>query len=338
MIFNGNLHEIIEIVEEILGNPRREAVVDGWTEYNCPNCTSENGNIADNKYNFCINYSKGIGHCWKCGTSGKLSKYIKIYGGRDKLTEYSNIIKEIRRQQQYSLNSTGITDDIEILKVENTLSLPKDYINLYNNDSKYAKEALDYLKNRNLDKNFIKKYNIGYVGYWSNDFSMRNRIIIPSYDEFGDINYYIARDYTGTNTKRKYNNPKIPKTSYIFNERFVNWYEDITLVEGVFDHMVIPNSIPLLGKHMDKNSAIYAALTQRSMANINILLDDDAIKDAKKLYFMLDDTILKGRIRIIDCEKGYDASLIYQRQGIDGIKHLMRKKRKLDDFDKLFMA
>ena len=35
-MIDGSINEIINIVNDILGSPRREAYVDGWTEYNCP--------------------------------------------------------------------------------------------------------------------------------------------------------------------------------------------------------------------------------------------------------------------------------------------------------------
>lgn len=334
-MIDGSINEIINLVNDILGSPRREAYVDGWTEYNCPCCAEENGNTVDGKYNFCINYSKGVGHCWKCGTSGRISKYVRRYGGADKLREYRNIVDEIRRSQQYSLEKYGITSDAEILKVENALTLPKDYSNDFTKDDRQAFYALSYLRKRGINDSIIKKYNIGYVG-WTSEPNMSFRIIIPSYDEFGDLNYYIARDYSGKNNKRKYNNPEVPKTSYIFDEGMINWYEDITLVEGVFDHIVVPNSIPLLGKVLDEDNAVYSALINRAMANVNIMLDGDAVKDAKKLYYKLEDSSLKGRVRIIICDDGYDASTIYEKYGIDGIKKLMKSKRQLNDFDRIF--
>ena len=229
----------------------------------------------------------------------------------------------------------GIINDTEILKVENTLSLPKDYSNNFTKDDRQAFYALSYLRKRGINDNIIKKHNIGYVG-WTSEPNMSFRIIIPSYDEFGDLNYYIARDYSGKNSKRKYNNPEVRKTSYIFDECRIKWCEDITLVEGVFDHIVVPNSIPLLGKVLDEDNAVYSALINRAMANVNVMLDGDAVKDAKKLYYKLEDSSLKGRVRIIICDDGYDASTIYEKYGIDGIKRLMKSKRQLDDFDRIF--
>lgn len=165
------------------------------------------------------------------------------------------------------------------------------------------------------------------------DKEMRNRIIIPSYDEYGELNYYIARDYSGKRIYRKYNNPDVKKTLFVFNEDKINWYEDVTLVEGAFDHMVIPNSIPLLGKTLKRDYATFNAVVKKARCNVNILLDDDALNDAKKIYKLLNSTNLKGRVRLIICPDGYDASDIYQKFGKRGIKQLMQRAKEIEEFE-----
>lgn len=332
---NDDITDVANLVESILGSSRREPIVDGWTEYNCPYCAEENCGIVDNKYNCCINYKCGTYHCWKCGNSGKVSKIIKIYGGYDKLEEYKNCLKEIKSCRMYSLSNNNFDNNVDLLSNEDSLSLPNDYIPLWQNNTLMAKEAIEYLAKRRIGQELIKKHNIGYVGSLSKDYKMRNRIIVPSYNEFGELNYYIARDYSGKQSNFKYMNPKIPKTQYIFDENMINWYEDITLVEGVFDHMVIPNSIPLLGKKLERTDAVYKSIVNKSMANINILLDDDAIHDAKCLYRNLNN-VLCNKIRLIECPDGFDASLIYQKYGINGVKQLMLSKRKIDEFELMF--
>ena len=52
--------------------------------------------------------------------------------------------------------------------------------------------------------------------------------------------------------------------------------------------------------------------------------------------YKLEDSSLKGRVRIIICDDGYDASTIYEKYGINGIKKLMKSKRQLNDFDRIF--
>ena len=323
---------IREIVENILGSPRRDN--EGWREYNCVYCALEKGVESDGKYNMAVNYGEDMKtkphfHCWRCGTSGKLSKLLKDFGTHDSLTKYYRELKDIRSSLLYNIDFGTNAEDFQF---ENTVELPKDYRKI-NEKDKYAKEAIEYLQNRGLDKFFIETYNIGYIPYWSKDTEMRNRIIIPSDDEYGELNYYIARDYSGKRRYRKYNNPDVKKTLFVFNEDKINWYEDVTLVEGAFDHMVIPNSIPLLGKTLKRDYATFNAVVKKARCNVNILLDYDALNDAKKIYKLLNSTSLKGKIRLIECPNGYDASDIYQHFGKRGIKQLMTCAKMIDEFE-----
>lgn len=323
---------IREIVENILGSPRRDN--EGWREYNCVYCALEKGVESDGKYNMAVNYGEDMKtkphfHCWRCGTSGKLSKLLKDFGTHDSLTKYYRELKDICSSLLYNIDFGTNAEDFQF---ENTVELPKDYRKI-NEKDKYAKEAIEYLQNRGLDKFFIETYNIGYIPYWSKDKEMRNRIIIPSYDEYGELNYYIARDYSGKRRYRKYNNPDVKKTLFVFNEDKINWYEDVTLVEGAFDHMVIPNSIPLLGKTLKRDYATFNAVVKKARCNVNILLDYDALNDAKKIYKLLNSTSLKGKIRLIECPNGYDASDIYQHFGKRGIKQLMTCAKMIDEFE-----
>ena len=128
------------------------------------------------------------------------------------------------------------------------------------------------------------------------------------------------------------------KTHFVFNEEKINWYEDITLVEGAFDHIVVPNSIPLLGKSLKSEYATFNAVVNNAMANINVFLDDDALANAKKIYKLLETTSLKGKIRLIECPTGYDASDIYKVFGKKGIIQMLGKARKLTEFEKVVKA
>ena len=156
-------------------------------------------------------------------------------------------------------------------------------------------------------------------------------VIIPSYDAFGNLTYYAGRDFTG---KDKWNkkNPDIPKTDVVFNEELINWYEPVTLCEGPFDHLVVPNSIPLLGKSLDETYLIYKTLMNKAKYLVNIMLDSDAVATAHKNYNILNTGTLRDRIRIIYCPEGYDPSDVYKHFGRKGILKLLASARKLDDY------
>ena len=326
---------IREIVERGIGAPRRES--EGWMEYNCPYCAMEKGVESDGKYNLAVNYgedlkTKPFFHCWRCGTSGKISKLVRDFGSAEDLSRYRDEMADIRKSLLYQFD---FGDGVEDFQTDASVTLPDDFRKADASD-RYAKEAVDYLRSRNIDERMVRYYNIGYVPYWSKDKEMANRIVIPSYDEYGELNYYVARDYTGRRKFRKYNNPDIKKTMFVFNEDKINWYEDVTLVEGAFDHMAVPNSLPLLGKTLKQDYATFKAVVEKAKANVNVLLDDDAINDAKEVYKLLDSTSLKGRVRLIECPQGYDASDIYRKFGQRGIVRLMGTARTVDEFEMLF--
>lgn len=102
------------------------------------------------------------------------------------------------------------------------------------------------------------------------------------------------------NDKRvKYDNPKVEKKNIIFNEEKIQWDADITLVEGPFDHIVVPNSIPLLGKALNDGYKVYWDLLYKAKGKINIWLDGDAFQTVKETYSFLNHGDLNGRIRYI---------------------------------------
>lgn len=331
-MFDIEIENISRIVERVIGQPRRETNIEAWTDYNCPYCADMEGIKSDGKYNCCVNYRDGYFHCWKCGSAGKISRLLKDFGGKDIVGEYYNEIKSIRDSQEYQLYQNNALVKSELFEEGQILKLPENYRRISSAD-KESYKAYKYLKGRGLDYDIINEFEIGYVP-WSDDYKMRSRIIVPSYDQYGNLNYYVTRDYTGKQ-KLKYINPNIDKKTVIFNEGKVNFGENIILCEGVFDSFCLPNSIPLLGKVLNEDFAVYQMLIEKARAKIIVLLDDDAIDDAKKMYGFLNCGRLRDRIRIIECPKGYDASLFYQYFGKKGIYGLIKTARKLKDYELL---
>ena len=48
------------------------------------------------------------------------------------------------------------------------------------------------------------------------------------------------------------NSTNFPKRYIFMNEHFINWERPVTIVEGPFDSINTPNSLPLLGKFLSK--------------------------------------------------------------------------------------
>jgi DNA primase len=85
---------------------------------------------------------------------------------------------------------------------EIVIDLPSEFVSLANkNNSIEAKIAKNYLNKRNITDKDILFWKIGYCS--SGEYA--GRVIIPSFNESGDCNFFIARTYR--DDWRKYMNP-----------------------------------------------------------------------------------------------------------------------------------
>jgi hypothetical protein len=119
------------------------------------------------------------------------------------------------------------------------------------------------------------KWKIGYC----NSGEYKNRIVVPSFDDAGGLNYFIARSYRGDYFK--YKNPKASK-DVIFNELFIDWDKDLTIVEGVFDAINAGNAVPILGSTLHSGSNLLRKIV-RNDTPCYIALDADASKKEREI-------------------------------------------------------
>lgn len=329
---------IIELLAGFLGDYGKQS--GEWFSFNCPCCAEQKGVKSDDKYNLEVNPSPEVlaFHCWVCadtdGMRGPLSKLIKRYGGQKTFAEYRGILSDYKASRMYSLGRQPNDDELASDFKGDVEIVPPVGLKPLSEDDPMAKDALDYVHARGIDRHIIERYNMGYI---ADDpaakYIDRCRVYIPSYDRFDEMTYWVGRDYTGKKDKMKYRNPKADKKNVIFNEGMVNWYEPVTLVEGPFDHIAVPNSIPLLGKTLDTDYLLYSTLIANAKSYVNVLLDDDAQKNAFKVYRLLEKTPLKGRVRIIECPAGYDAALMFEKHSQKGIISLLNSARRLSDYE-----
>ena len=74
-------------------------------------------------------------------------------------------------------------------------------------------------------------------------------------------------------------------------------------------------------------------LHDHAMGYIVIVLDDDALEDAKNLYRQLNFGNLRNRIKIVRCPEGYDPSKIHEKLGAKGIIKLLMSAKFLKDYE-----
>jgi len=292
---------LVELLREILGDEKQHYENRGQIAFDCPECDE-----GRHKGNLEINYHQHVFKCWSCGdvnnTKGPLGKLFDKYGNKKQKKVYKVLQPE---------------DDKPVEKKKPKLKLPESFTLFKDANPIYPvrRQAYNYLISRGITDQMIEKYGIGFCDKGSH----KGRIVVPSYSMNGELTYYIARSWD-PNTKAKYKNPEAEKDKIIFNEHLINWDEDIFLVEGVFDGFFLPNSIPMLGKHM--SSVLFDSLYNKSKGVVTIALDGDAWNDAIKLYNELNGGDLYGRLKILKLPK--DKDFCYLKGQIDDYYYKMK--------------
>jgi DNA primase len=269
---------IVEIISEFLGDPKKVYENTSQVSWDCPVCDEDK-----HKGNLEVNIDKGVFHCWSCGdsenTHGTLNKLFDKYGNRKQKKLYQVLKPETVVKREKTKKK---------LKLPNGFTLLKDSSPVY----PVRRQAINYLYNRGISDYMIEKYQIGFCDVGDHG----GRIIIPSYDKSGELNYYIARSWDPM-SRAKYRNPEVEKDKIIFWENLIDWNRDIILVEGAFDGLFLDNAIPMLGKHMSE--LLFETIYKKAKGNITICLDADAWQNSVKLYHELNGGELWGRIKLI---------------------------------------
>ena len=330
------LLKLQHILSSFLGEPRHNVTSNGQLEFNCPRCRDNYGMKEDGKFNLSVNVISQKFQCWKCSQTddemhGSVMKLIKLFGNSEILNEYVNSINEFKTSKLYQLNFSKEDFNISATHfVPDVLKLPN--ITHRFNPNKYnPKNALNYLFQRGIDWDIINEFKIGYTDFDIKQKELSTRIIIPSYNEFDELNYWTGRDFSNYKGKQKYYNPQVERKNIIFNENKVQWDADIILCEGPFDHIVTPNSIPLLGKSLHTDFKIYNSLMKYANANVIIFLDGDAFDDVKKIYSLLNHGRLYNKIKYVPVNNDLDPSEIFQKYGRKGIIDHIRNAQKISE-------
>ena len=303
-------------------------------QFNCPQCAEENYGIPDRKYNLEVNLQKQVYKCWKCcdtdGTSGKVLKLIKKYGNSFLYKQYKEELNNLIKAKLYDINAF---QDNTLTIEENIVKLPDSFTKIKDIKKLTDKRLIEYLKKRKITQDIINKYNIGYTTWDDSDPFCRNRIIVPSYDEFGDLNYWSGRDYTGK-AKTKYKNSNTEKSEIIFQESLIDWDSDIFLCEGTLDAIYMDNCISLLGKSLTRKTKLYQTIKERANAKIIICLDGDTdITETKYIYNLLNSGRTKGKIYYIRLDHFKDFGEVYEEYGKLGMIKLNKKIKQFDEID-----
>ena len=272
-----------KIISDILGYYSRRG---DEHLYACPYCDHHKRKLS-------VNFDKGFFKCWVCDSRGKnLYRIVRKFGTYDQRQKWLELDGRLDLSE-FDKMFAALNDEVQ----DQVIDLPEEFISLCNRHlPRSSKRAFDYLHSRGITKKDILRWKGGYCdkGRYS------GRIVIPSFNNNGFINYFIARSFVGHN--KRYLNPPCGR-DIIFNELYMDWDEPVTLVEGVFDALVAgDNSIPLLGSTLREDSKLFQAIALNDVP-VYLGLDPDADKKTRHMIkSMLKYDIEVYKINLNGCE------------------------------------
>ena len=234
--------------------------------FTCPRCQHRKPKLS-------VNLETDFFHCWVCGFKGQnLAPLLK---------------GEIKAEYVTELRGTGADKKAPERKYDE-VRLPAEFISLTETpQSPYYRACIHYLKRRGIGPEEILRWKLGYC----EEGEYKYRVIVPSFDEYGHLNFFVGRSFYDNPDTVKYKSGNFCK-DIIWNDYQVDWDQPVTLVEGPFDAFKAgDNAIALQG------TILHDRLLTKIIASgvpVNVALDADA---GDKQFQMMHELLSYG----VDC-------------------------------------
>jgi len=309
-----------------------------------------------------VSRDKQIFKCFSCGASGNVFDFVMNYehvSFKEALSILANKAGIELKGITIKKNTNKYDKDYEIYDLAH-----KYYQN--NMNSKYAKEAKEYLNNRHIDEDIIKTYKIGLSldkyedltkllmskGYnlnKLNDLGLSNnnkdvyvnRIIFPLYDLNGRIVAFSGRRYDGIK-ENKYVNTKgteiFKKGETLYNyhiaREFIRSKNEVIVMEGfmaVIRSSVngIKNVVGLMGTAMTKEQA---NLISQLSKNVVLCFDGD---EPGRIASLENGSVLEDKgcnVKVVELSDNLDPDDYILKNGVDSFKELIKNAITLSDY------
>lgn len=225
-----------------------------------------------------IHAETGVFNCFVCGEKGSFYDLVRR-------------TLNLNRDEVYQIAGGFNESDDEITTIEESASVspsftipyPDHYYGLYGESiGSEGTKALEYLYGRGITDKQIAYYKLGFCleGRYA------GRVIIPTFDRYGNLVTYAGRDYTGNQMPKVLNNPAVPGThgskDWVFNLYNALRTDHLIVTEGPFDAMACGVSgVCIFGKGITETQIMRLVLDKPK--RITVCLDADASFDNEKL-------------------------------------------------------
>ncbi len=229
----------------------------------CPICDPNDRS----KKKLAIRVEDDFVHCWVCGFKARsLVTLIRKFGTQSLMDEYRD-----RFMPADATSSRCTFINVEKDR-QSEIKLPDDFklLVMSSDADPDVKAVKRYCNDRGLTRADLWFFKVGV----SNEPRWRRRVIVPSFDASGALNYFVARAID-QNRRPKYDNPDVDRVPIIFNEINVDWTKRVVLCEGAFDAFKCgDNAIPMLGSDLNEQSALFNTIVAHSTP-VALALDAD---------------------------------------------------------------
>jgi len=242
----------------------------------CPKCKITKGTA---KKKLAIRTDDFKMHCWSCGFKGRNILYLLRRYSPGAVPEY--MVKF--HQENITEYPLDVNQENIYLKLPDGFELLAENIN---NPIPNYQNSINYLYSRGLSERDLWYFKFGIT---TKDKRFYRRVIFPSFDRTGHLNYYTGRSINPKEVKRYYDCEEgtFDKNSIIFNESKIDWKEPLTIVEGPFDLAKCGyNTTCLLGNYLSEESLLFSRILQHS-TKIILALDNDMQPTQQRLAKML---------------------------------------------------
>ena len=221
------------------------------------------------KKKLCLRVDNEFYHCWTCGMKGKgLARFFRAHAPRYSAEAQSLFQVTVKEKEA----------------VQEKIELPKGFTllaNVTDTSDPDLRACKKYVLSRGLSEKQMWFFKMGATS--SGNF--RRRVIIPSFDIEGYLNYFTAR--TIDELSRKYVNPKTKRSEIIFNELNIDWQDELVIVEGPFDLVKsVQNSTCILGSTLTESHRLFQEIVKHNTPVV-LALDPDAKQKTQKIASLL---------------------------------------------------
>ncbi len=267
------LSQKIELLRKLLGTPdvdRRGLNAQFW----CPFCKDDNAK----KRKLAVRIEDGAAHCWVCGwRTRNIARIAPHVGMRELLPELEKAFGEVKH------------DALDEPEPPKEITLPEGFVLVGKLLSSGTRNpdyvaCLEHLaKERKITANVAWAFRLGVAPHGV----YRRRVIVPSFDAEGKLNYTTARAVN--DFKPKYLNPDADRLSIVFNEIDVDWRRELTIVEGPFDLLSCYglNATCAMGSWLDERYALFKKIVLNKTPVVLGFDPDAAHKQTKVAELLL---------------------------------------------------